>query len=163
MGGNRVMVDSRISGNESGIFTTSNDFRQVGLLRDPLQTANTLAFFTESLSDQATTLSVGSVAGSFQPDEKVYTGTSLANSSANGVVVDFLNNNTLRINEVKGTFQDSNVVTGANSSSTGTISANGITQPGMKPYSGDVLYIENREKITRLQNQVEDFKIVLEF
>ena len=55
------------------------------------------------------------------------------------------------------------MVTGANSSSTGTISANGITQPGMKPYSGDVLYIENREKITRLQNQVEDFKIVLEF
>ena len=163
LGGNRIMVDSRISGNESGKFTTSNDFRQVGLLRDPLQTANTLAFFTESLSDQSTTLSIGGVAGSFQADEKVYTGTSLANSSANGVVVDFLNNNTLRINEVKGTFQDSNVVTGANSSSTGTISANGITQPGMKPYSGDVLYIENREKITRLQNQVEDFKIVLEF
>tara|TARA_B100000029_G_scaffold481777_1_gene531096 strand:+ start:1037 stop:2818 length:1782 start_codon:yes stop_codon:yes gene_type:complete len=163
LGGNRVMVDSRISGNESGRFTTSNDFRQVGLLRDPLQTANTLAFFTESLSDQSTTLSIGGVAGSFQADEKVYTGTSLANSTANGVVVDFLNNNTLRINEVKGTFQDSNVVTGANTSSTGTISANGVTQPGMKPYSGDVLYIENREKITRLQNQVEDFKIVLEF
>lgn len=163
LGGHRVMVDSRISGNESGRFTTSNDFRQVGLLRDPLQTANTLAFFTESLADQSTTLTVSAVQGSFQPDEKVYTGASLANSSANGVVVDFLNNNTLRINEVKGTFQDSNVVTGANTSSSGTISANGVTQPGMKPYSGDVLYIENREKITRLQNQVEDFKIVLEF
>jgi len=163
LGGNRVMVDSRISGNESGRFTTSNDFRQVGLLRDPLQTANTLAFFTESLSDQSTTLTVGAVAGSFQSDEKIYTGSSLADSTANGTVVDFLNNNTLRINEVKGTFQDSNVVTGANSSSSGTISANGVAQPGMKPYSGDVLYIENREKITRLQNQVEDFKIVLEF
>ena len=163
LGGNRIMIDSRISGNESGRFTVSNDFRQVGLLRDPLQSANTLAFFTDSLSDQSTTLTVGGVAGSFQPDEKVYSGTSLANSTANGVVVDFLNNNTLRINEVKGTFQDSTVVTGANTSSTGTISANGITQPGMKPYSGDVLYIENRAKITRLQNQVEDFKIVLEF
>ncbi len=163
LGGHRVMIDSRISGNESGRFTTSNDFRQVGLLRDPLQTANALAFFTESLADQSTTLTVAAVAGSFQPDEKVYTGTSLANSSANGVVVDFLNNNTLRINEVKGTFQDSNVVTGANTSSSGTISANGVSQPGMKPYSGDVLYIENREKITRLPNQVEDFKIVLEF
>ena len=163
LGGNRVMIDSRVSGNESGRFTVSNDFRQVGLLRDPLQSANTLAFFTDSLSDQSTTLKVGSVGGSFQPDEKVYSGTSLANSTANGVVVDFLNNNTLRINEVKGTFQDSTVVTGANTSSTGTISANGVAQPGMKPYSGDVLYIENRAKITRLQNQVEDFKIVLEF
>jgi hypothetical protein len=163
LGGNRILIDTRISGNESGRFTTSNDFRQVGLLRDPLQSANNLAFFTDSLSDQSTTLSVGGVSGSFQPDEKVYTGTSLENSTANGVVVDFLNNNTLRINEVKGSFVDSTVVTGANTSSTGTISANGISQPGMKPYSGDVLYIENRAKITRLQNQVEDFKIVLEF
>jgi len=163
LGGNKVLVDTRISGNESGRFTTSNDFRQVGLLRDPLQTANTLAFFTESLSDQSTTITVGGVQGSFQSDEKVYTGTSLENSTANGVVVDFLNNNTLRINEVKGSFADATVVTGATTSSTGTISANGIAQPGMKPYSGDVLYIENRAKITRLQNQVEDFKIVLEF
>jgi len=163
LGGTRILIDTRISGNESGRFTTSNDFRQVGLLRDPLQSANTLAFFTESLSDQSTTLKVGAIAGSFQSDEKVYTGTSLENSTANGVVVDFLNNNTLRINEVKGSFADATVVTGATTSSTGTISANGIAQPGMKPYSGDVLYIENRAKITRLQNQVEDFKIVLEF
>jgi hypothetical protein len=163
LGGNRILIDTRISGNESGKFTTSNDFRQVGLLRDPLQTANTLAFFTESLSDQSTTLTVGGVAGSFQSDEKIFTGSSLENSTANGVVVDFLNNNTLRINEVKGSFVDSTVVTGANTSSTGTISVDGISQPGMKPYSGDVLYIENRAKITRLQNQVEDFKIVLEF
>ena len=163
LGGNRVLIDTRISGNESGRFTTSNDFRQVGLLRDPLKSANNLAFFADSLADQSTTLILGGIAGSFQPDEKVYTGTSLENSTANGVVVDFLNNNTLRINEVKGSFADSTVVTGANSSSTGTISADGISQPGMKPYSGDVLYIENRAKITRLQNQVEDFKIVLEF
>ena len=163
MGGNRIIVDVRISGNESGYFTTSNDFRQVGLVRDPLQSANNLAFFTESLADQSTTLTVGGVTGSFQADEKVFIGTSLADSTANGVVVDFLNNNTLRINEVKGTFADGNVVTGSNSSSTGTISANGVTQPDMKPYSGDVLYIENRSKITRLQNQVEDFKIVLEY
>jgi len=163
LGGNRIIVDVRISGNESGYFTTSNDFRQVGLVRDPLQSANSLAFFTESLADQSTTLTVGGVTGSFQADEKVFIGTSLADSTANGVVVDFLNNNTLRINEVKGTFADGNVVTGSNSSSTGTISANGVNQPDMKPYSGDVLYIENRSKITRLQNQVEDFKIVLEY
>ena len=163
LGGNRILIDTRISGNESGRFTTSNDFRQVGLLRDPLQTANNLAFFTDSLSDQSTTLILGGVAGSFQSDEKVYIGTSLTTSTANGVVVDFLNNTTLRINEIKGSFGDSNVITGSNSSATGTISANGVTEPGMKPYSGDVLYIENRAKITRLQNQVEDFKIVLEF
>ena len=163
LGGNRILIDTRISGNESGRFTTSNDYRQVGLLRDPLQTANTLAFFTDSLSDQSTTLFLGSVAGDFQPNEKVYTGSTLATSTANGVVVDFLNTTTLRINEVKGSFEDSNVVTGANTSSTGTISADGLIQPEMKLYSGDVLYIENRAKITRLQNQVEDFKIVLEF
>ena len=33
----------------------------------------------------------------------------------------------------------------------------------MKLYSGDILYIENRTSVTRASNQIEDFKIVLEF
>ena len=40
---------------------------------------------------------------------------------------------------------------------------NGVSNPDMKPYSGDILYIENRTNVTRATNQIEDFKIVLEF
>ena len=72
------MVDSRITGNESGFFTTENEFRQVGLVRDPLQSANANAFFTSDLSDQSTKITISQVGGTFQADEVVFQGKLLA-------------------------------------------------------------------------------------
>lgn len=166
LAGNRVMVDSRITGNESGFFTTDNEFRQVGLVRDPLQSANANAFYTSDLSDQSTKITVREVAGTFQADEVVFQGDTLANSTANGVVIDFLNNNRVRLNQISGSFVSNstvNSITGSTSGATAVIVANGVSDPDMKPYSGDVLYIENRTNVTRATNQIEDFKIVLEF
>ena len=166
LGGNRVMIDSRITGNESGFFTTENQFRQVGLLRDPLQSANANAFFTSDLADQSTKITITAVAGQFQSDEIVFQGDTLSTSTANGVVIDFLNNNKLRLNKVQGTFVSNTTIssiTGANSGATATITSGGISNPDMKAFSGDILYIENRTSVTRSINQIEDFKIVLEF
>ena len=166
LAGNRVLVDSRVSGNESGFFTTENEFRQVGLLRDPVQSANANAFFTSDLADQASKITLASVSGTFQSDETVYQGDSLSNSTANGVVIDFLNNNRLRLNQVQGTFVSNSTVssvTGETSGATATIVTDGVANPDMKPYNGDILYIENRTNVTRATNQIEDFKIVLEF
>ena len=56
-----------------------------------------------------------------------------------------------------------NSITGNTSGATAVIVANGVSDPDMKPYSGDILYIENRTNVTRATNQIEDFKIVLEF
>ena len=164
--GNRIMIDSRITGNESGYFTTENEFRQVGILRDPLQTVNANAFFTSDLADQSSKLTLSSVAGQFRQDEIVFQGDSLSTSTANGVVIDFLNNNKLRLNRVQGSFVSNSTVsaiTGANSGATATVVANGVSNADMKAYSGDILYIENRTSVTRSTNQIEDFKIVLEF
>ena len=58
-----------------------------------------------------------------------------------------------------GTF----TIIGENSGATAQIANNGYTGPGIKPYTGDILYVENREKVTRLNDQVENYKIVLEF
>ena len=54
-------------------------------------------------------------------------------------------------------------ITGNTTGATAIIVANGVSNPDMKPYSGDILYIENRTNVTRATNQIEDFKIVLEF
>jgi hypothetical protein len=39
----------------------------------------------------------------------------------------------------------------------------GISQPEIKKYSGDIIYIDNRPAITRSQNQKEDIKVILQF
>ena len=40
---------------------------------------------------------------------------------------------------------------------------NGLANPEIKKYSGDIVYIDNRPEVTRATNQREDIKIVLEF
>ena len=40
---------------------------------------------------------------------------------------------------------------------------NGLADPEVKKYSGDLIYVDNRSPITRSANQREDIKIVLQF
>jgi len=40
---------------------------------------------------------------------------------------------------------------------------NGISNPEVKKYSGDIIYVDNRPSITRSQNQKEDIKVILQF
>jgi len=39
----------------------------------------------------------------------------------------------------------------------------GIANPEVKKYSGNIIYIDNRPSITRSQNQKEDIKVILQF
>lgn len=39
----------------------------------------------------------------------------------------------------------------------------GIAQPEIEKYSGEIIYVENRRPITRAQDQIEDIKLVVEF
>lgn len=39
----------------------------------------------------------------------------------------------------------------------------GISNPEVQKYSGDIIYIDNRPPITRSQNQKEDIKVILQF
>jgi hypothetical protein len=40
---------------------------------------------------------------------------------------------------------------------------NGVSNPEVKKYSGNVIYVDNRPAITRSQNQKEDIKVILQF
>lgn len=45
----------------------------------------------------------------------------------------------------------------------GQVFVNGVSNPDVKKYSGDILYVDNRPSITRSSNQKEDIKIILQF
>jgi hypothetical protein len=40
---------------------------------------------------------------------------------------------------------------------------NGLSNPEVQKYSGDMIYIDNRPSITRSVNQKEDIKVILQF
>ena len=58
-------------------------------------------------------------------------------------------------------FAASEVVTGATSSATGTVSSLG--NPEIDYYSGNSIYAENRVPITRAGDQTENIKLIIEF
>ena len=39
----------------------------------------------------------------------------------------------------------------------------GVSQPEVKKYSGNIIYVDNRASITRSANQKEDIKVILQF
>ena len=41
--------------------------------------------------------------------------------------------------------------------------SNGLSNPEVQKYSGDIIYIDNRPSITRSSNQKEDIKVILQF
>jgi hypothetical protein len=135
-------------------------------MRDPLlnngQAANTTHI------DQSHRVTVKNVAGDFRADEIVVGST----SGASGRLVVFANTNAARTegvlkivnlitNGTGGKFSPGERVTGLSS----TITANVVsyTKPAMRPYSGFVIYNENRPYISRASDQTEDVKIIITF
>jgi len=41
--------------------------------------------------------------------------------------------------------------------------ASGVSNPEVQPFSGNIIYVDNRPSITRSSNQKEDIKIILQF
>ena len=188
LGGHYVMTATTLTQAENDDITTSNDFRQVGLVVDPT-TYGTSTVASSSTARQTYVIKASSVSGTFEVDEKI----TQATSGAVGKVVeydstlsllyyqqerfgDFGTNSTTGDHSV---FTGTNVITGATSSATFTPSADsetitlannntlattsGYANPELQPDSGNIVYLENRKPIQRDSDQTEDIKLIIEF
>ena len=132
LGGHYVMTATTLTQAENDDITTSNDFRQVGLVVDPT-TFGTSTVASSSTARQTYVIKASSVSGTFEVDEKI----TQATSGAVGKVVeydstlsllyyqqerfgDFGTNSTTGDHSV---FTGTNVITGATSSATFTPSS----------------------------------------
>jgi hypothetical protein len=72
----------------------------------------------------------------------------------------------LAIDDLFGTQQNPGITTTLNNNTTyylGQSFVNGVSNPEVKKYSGNIIYIDNRPSITRSPNQKEDIKVILQF
>jgi len=161
LGGYNVMLNVRLEGTEGNNFPTNNDFRIIGILKDPL-TANDIAADAAAY-DTTTKLTVTGISGGPFFQDEVVTGTA---NGAIGRVVEFANTNSagtagvLKVIDVDGTFE-AETITGNTTSATATVTT--VAGSELKPYSGDVIYRENRSVTSRSADQVEDIKIVVRY
>ena len=173
---------------EGDDFTTSNDFRSVGLVVDPTNFGTTTVA-TATTRRQTYAVRLDTNSGSFDADEVI----TQASTGAVGKVVEW--DSTLSIlyyqqESYKGygtgattggyvAFSGTNTITGGTSGITGTTSGtsetltllnnneitlvSGYATPELAADSGNIIYLENRKPIQRASDQTEDIKIIIEF
>ena len=154
MGAKYIMINVRLDGSESNTISTANEFRQVGIVRDPYLYGTTTRA-TASSYRQSFRYQMAAVSGTFSLDETITSGSNTAS------VVEWSSPYLYTTKPVNQNFANSATATGGTSAATGTIA--GITTPGLQPYTGDILYVENRVPISRAADQIEDVKLIIQF
>jgi len=170
LGGHFVITNVKLEQNEGADFTVSNDFREVGLVKNPFNFGTTTVA-TASTARQTSKITLsGAPTTAYQIDEKI----TQSVTGAVGKVVEFDSTNNiiyyqqekyanygLHANGNLVAFSGTNVITGATSN--GVATAATYATPELQPDSGKVIYVENRRPISRASDQTEDIKIVVEF
>ena len=183
LGGYFVMLNKSLTGLEgTSDITVSNDFRRIGVVRDPTN------YGTSTVSSATTLRNVkvahgSSSSGTFTADEEI----NQASTGAVGKVVEWDATNKL-LHYVQTRFPDvgtdsngnatafsgTNTITGQSSSatlapstSTSTVNSvaltSGYSNSEIQPDSGDIIYIEQRSPIARAADQTENIKLIIEF
>jgi len=167
LGGIYLIIQQKFIADESGSgskFTVANDFRQIGLLKNPTLTSTLV---TSDAIRLCRSLVLTTDPGSFTADDTLTGGT----SGAKGKVVDYIAaSKTIRYNldvsiatSVLGKdFAVGDVVTDAHAHS-GTVATSGVHGPEVDLNTGALVYFENRKAITRSSSQTEDVRIIVEF
>lgn len=156
-----VTINKVFNGDESGDIPALNDFRQIALIKDPIDTNTGVVAVSNAYT--TTKSLVVATGGTFAADAQIegtVTGAVamvIEYDSVNGIIyfvqnestgfVDFTDDDFIRVVGDTGAGQD---VT--------SVVASGITQ-----YSGDVMFLENRTSVSRGVDQIETIRLVIAF
>jgi hypothetical protein len=159
-----LMFNGRPDGTENGALIIDQDFRQVGLIRDP-KIAATDSDFIGNAGSTLNFLSFQGGATPFTNDTFIVGGTSGARAyvtsadSAAGVF--YHQSETTGF----GTFQSGEALTAQNAAGatvTGAATLDSDIPALINRYSGEVLYIDNRTAVIRSDGELQDIKIVVQ-
>jgi len=184
LGGFYIMLNKSLVGVEgTSDIGVGNDFRRIGLLKDPTNFGtSTVATATTRRQIYATIFS--SVSGTFTADEEI----NQATTGAVAKVIEFDSTNKIlyyyqtrfpdvgtdtngNLTAISGanaiTGQSSSASATPNTSSSATVNgvtfASGYANPELAYDSGDIIYVEERSPITRASDQTENVKLIIEF
>ena len=184
LGGFFVMINKSLVGVEgTSDIGVGNDFRRIGLLRDPTN-FGTSTVASATTRRQIYALKFASVSGTFTADEEI----NQASTGAVGKVVEYDSTNLILYyyqtrfpdcgtdsNGNLTAFSGANAVTGQSSSASATPDtsnsntvngvefSSGYANPELAYDSGDMIYVEERSPITRASDQTENVKLIIEF
>ena len=160
LGCTKVMVAVEFNASENGNIPTNIDYHQLGIIANPTTRELSPNPANGQIYKTTTDLVVASGQGAYTNDEIVYQGTSLNDAYFTGRVLSFdSGTNTIKLINTEGTLAYNDSVHGSVSGTVRTLLTYSI--PNFVPQSGYMTFIENRTGITRSEDGIEQFKIVL--
>ena len=189
LGGHYVMMNVKLEQAEGDDLTIANDFREVGIVKDPYNFGTTTVSTASTRRQTYAVKLAAAPSSAYEIDEKITQST----TGAVGRVVEFDSTNNILyylqeqytnygIDATGNTvaFSGAHTITGASSTGAAAVSStssetvtlaggstltftSGYANPELEADSGHILYVENRRPISRASDQTEDIKIVVEF
>ena len=152
-----LMMFSDISNDKNQGFTVNNDFRQIGIIRNPYRYGTT--YIATAISNSACWVVSGTISqATFTPDML------LRHSATGGRFRIVTNTGTAVLLQSLDNITPSTGDTFYNDANSGqTFSATGIALPTIDKYSGDLLYIDNKQAFTPTAQQAVTLRTVISF
>lgn len=182
-----VMIAGSIEGYQGSDIPVAQDFRTVAIVRNPLQYQTSSVLFTTSTVATDTTKRilrtlVMTSTATTAPTNDI----TLSNTSGSLAIAVYQSSGTTRLQYIQPFTADSSTITQADInridtsvtlslkqfSSTNILTGTGYSQaisstttvlPELQPYSGQILYMDYRQPVTRNLNQNEKINIVINF
>lgn len=156
--GSSVISTVTFEGDESGVFPINIKFRQIGLIANPtLNGSSTIADITGA-NAQYMIANMSAVSGLFLEGEYLNNTTTGLTNVAQVIKFD---SNQLYLNVLRGSISANDQLQGVTSGITGEVIT---TVPHtLENYSGDMLYLENRAPISKIENQSETYRLIIKF
>ena len=164
-----IMFNAKPSGTETLDFVIGQDFRQVGLIKNPQTDSaghggnGVSTAFTASTGRALKALNFSAVNTAFGEDKTILGATSGAKA-----FIDKDSGNSVFYHQNDDTgfksFQAGETVSETDGTGEGVLDSAGAfeTTFEVNPHTGELLYIDNRSAVTRSADQTEDIKIVIQ-
>ncbi len=156
-----IMFNTKPDGTENGDFVVDQDFRQIGLLKN-LEQTDSSARFGEITGRALDKLGLTSITdGPFVVDQVIQGGT----SNTKAFITD-LDSANIWYHQTEytgfGSFDSGETISIVEGGGSTTATIDKILKGEVDPFSGELLYIDNRAPVIRSADQTEDLKIVIQ-
>lgn len=155
LGARHVMITSRLDFDETD-FPQASEYRTVGIVRGVLDHGTNDISDSDTLTNNSV-LEITLDSGNFIVEEIIE-----SSGGAKAIIVEGSSTEIRYIQTPETGYEDftaTETITGLISGAVATVDA--IQNPDVERYSGEILFIQNRKKVTRDEDQIEDIKIVI--
>ena len=163
------MFNTKLEGEENNALIVSNDFRQIGIIKNPQVGPDSAdSDFEGTAANVLRKLKFGSIAANFSEDKTI-----LGSTSSARAYIDKFDSNFVWYHQTDSTgfvsFIEGETVTETDGNGEGILDSASIdgddlayVAPTVDPFTGDILYLDNRAAIERDPNQTEDIKVIIQ-